>query len=225
MQEKHPDQGHRKFWSMMKELTWKERVSNFLYYYGKFILLGVFLVYMLISVMTDAFSVKPEKILTGTAINVHVSVDMEKKLTDEAFAAVGGTDTKKQEATLVPNTVSNSNLHQVSALQTKLLSSDYDYVLMDQVALDMLISMQALPELDMVFSAERLAQFDGKYIYIETDGRKFPVAIDITGTALAAGCTYDSERIFLAFPVNVDTLDVVEPFLAYLTDNGLLDTP
>ena len=98
-------------------------------------------------------------------------------------------------------------------------------MLMDQTALDMLISMQALPELDMEFSAERLAQFDGKYIYIETDGRKFPVAIDITGTPLAAGCTYDGQRIFLAFPVNLDTLDMVEPFRAYLTDNSLLKTP
>lgn len=225
MNEKHPDQGHRRFWSMMKELTWKERVTNFLYYYGKFAILGIFLIYMAISVMVDAFVPKPEKILAGTAINVHVSVDMEKKLTDVAFAAVGGTDTKKQEVTLVPNTVSQANLHQISALQTKLLAGDFDYVLMDQTALDMLISMQALPELDRVLTAERLAQWEGKYIYIETDGRKFPVAIDITGTALAAGCDYDSERIFLAFPVNLDTLDVVEPFFAYLTDSGLLKAP
>lgn len=225
MNEKHPDQGHRRFWSMMKELTWKERVTNFLYYYGKFAILGIFLIYMAISVMVDAFVPKPEKILAGTAINVHVSVDMEKKLTDGAFAAVGGTDTKKQEVTLVPNTVSQANLHQISALQTKLLAGDFDYVLMDQTALDMLISMQALPELDRVLTAERLAQWEGKYIYIETDGRKFPVAIDITGTALAAGCDYDSERIFLAFPVNLDTLDVVEPFFAYLTDSGLLKAP
>ena len=90
MNEKHPDQGHRKFWSMMKELIWKERVTNFLYYYGKFAIIGIFLVYMLISVMVDAFAPKPEKILAGTAINVHVSVGMEKKLTENAFAAVGG---------------------------------------------------------------------------------------------------------------------------------------
>ena len=223
MENKHPDQGHRKFWPMMKEMTWKQRFTHIIYYYGKYALLAAFLIYMTVSVLTDAYRAKPEKILAGTAVNVHVSLDTEKILTDDIFAAVGGTDTKKQEVTLVPNQVSNKNLHVVSGLQTKLLSGDYHYVLMDQEALDLLISMQALPNLKMVLSEASLDRFQGKYIYIDTDGERYPVAMDISGTPLAEGCTFEGERLFMGFPVNLDTLAVVEPFFAYLMDNGLLE--
>lgn len=224
MSEQHADQGHRKFFSTMKNMTWKERVEHFVYYYGKFMLIGAFLLYMAVSVLYDAYKTEPEKILSGTAINVHVSVDMEKKLTEDAFAAAGGTDTEKQEATLVPNEVSQTDLYS-SILQTKLLAGDYDYVLMDQTALDVLLSMQALPDLNLVMPEEMVNSWEGKFISVQTDGQTYPVALDITGTPLAEGCTYDGDRIFLAFPVNMDTLDVVEPFFAYLTEQGLLTLP
>ena len=223
MEKQHADKGYRKFWPMMKEMTWKERLTHIVYYYAKYALLGAFLIYMTISVLTDAFKVKPEKILSGTAINVHVSLEMEKTLTDDIFSAVGGTDPQKQEATLVPNKVSQTNLAVVSSLQTKLLSNDFDYVLMDQTALDMLISMQALPNITQVLSEQTRARWDGKYIYVDTDGERYPVAMDVSGTALAAGCTFDGERIFMGFPVSMDTLDVIEPFFGYLLDSGLLE--
>lgn len=224
MSEQHADQGHRKFFSTMKNMTWKERIEHFVYYYGKFVLIGAFLLYMAVSVLYDAYQTEPEKILSGTAINVHVSVDMEKKLTEDAFTAVGGTDTQTQEAKLVANQVSQTDLY-TSVLQTKLLAGDFDYVLMDQTALDVLLSMQALPELNLILPEEKLDAWEGKFISVQTDGQTYPVALDITGTPLAAGCTYDGERIFLAFPVNMDTLDVVEPFYDYLMAQGLLTLP
>ena len=225
MEQQSADKGYRKFWPMMKEMTWKERFTHIIYYYGKYAILGAFLIYMTVSVLVDAYKVEPEKILSGTAINVHVSLDMEKILTEDVFSAVGGTDPEKQTAALVANKISQTDLAVVSSLQTKLLSGDFHYVLMDQTALDMLISMQALPELDQVLSRESLAKWEGKLISIQTDGKQFPVAMDITGTPLAAGCTYDGERIFLAFPVNLDTLAVIEPFYAYLMEEGLLEIP
>lgn len=222
MEKQHADKGYRKFWPMMKEMTWKERIIHIVYYYGKYALLGAFLIYMAVSVLTDAFKVKPEKILSGTAINVHMSVEMEKILTDDIFAAVGGTDTNKQEVTLVPSKVSQTDIAVISSLQTKLLSGDFDYVLMDQTALDMLISMQALPDITLVLSEETLEKWGGKYIYVDTDGERYPVAMDISNTLLADSCTFDGERLFMGFPVNMDTLGVIEPFFEYLMDNGLL---
>lgn len=225
MSEKHADQGYRKFWPMMKEMTWKERIKHILYYYAKYAILAAFLVYMCVDVLYDSFKEKPVVILSGTAINVHVSVDMERILTENVFAFVGGEDTQKQEVTLLPNQLSPADLLMSSALQAKLLSGEYDYVLMDQTALEMLLSMQALPDLNLLLPEEKMARWEGSCISVQAEEGVCPVAIDITGTPLAAGCTYDGDRIYLGFPVTVDTYKTVEPFYDYLVGQGLLEKP
>ena len=225
MQERHADQGHRKFWATMKEMTWKERIQHILYYYGKYMIIAAFLIYMLTDILIDAYKEKPEVLLAGTAVNVHVSVEMEKMLTEDIFSVVGGTDAEKQEVTLSPNKIDYTDVHMTSALQTKLLAGDYHYVLMDQTALDMLISMQALPNLYQVLPKEKWEPWNDRFISVQTEGVQYPVAIDISGTPLAAGCSFDGDRIYMGFPVNLDTLAVVETFLDYLMTQGLLNVP
>lgn len=225
MKERHADQGHRKFLSIMKEMTWKERIQHIWYYYARYILIAAFVIYMVGDVIYDSFKEKPEQLLVGSAVNVKVSVDMERTLTEKAFPFVGGVDNEKQEVKLLPNEISPADLHRLSMLRTKLLSGDYHYVLMDQTGLDMLIRMQALPDLNKVIPSEEVAKWEEDWISIQTEKEKYPVAIDITGTPLAAGCTYEGDRIFLAFPVNKDTLSAVKPFYDYLMQQGLLAKP
>lgn len=225
MQERHADQGHRKFWTTMKKMNWKERIQHILYYYGKYMIIAAFLIYMLTDILIDAYKEKPEVLLAGTAVNVHVSVEMEKTLTEDIFSVVGGTDAEKQEVTLSPNKIDYTDVHMTSALQTKLLAGDYHYVLMDQTALDMLISMQALPNLYQVLPKEKWEPWNDRFISVQTEGVQYPVAIDIAGTPLAAGCSFDGDRIYMGFPVNLDTLAVVETFLDYLMTQGLLNVP
>ena len=224
MSDRHADQGHRKFWSTMKELSWKERVQHFIFYYGKYTIIGLLLIYMLTSVLYDAYKEKPEVILSGTAINVSVSVDMEKRLKDDVFSYVGGSDTAKQTIKLVPNEVSSTSLI-TSVLQAKLWSGDYHYLLADQEGLDVVLNMQALPNLKLVISEEKLELLKDRLIMVQSEGETFPVAINITDTVLAAGCTFEGDRIYLSFPVTTETLAVVEPFLDYLLGQGLLNTP
>lgn len=225
MSDQHADQGYRKFWPTMKGMNWKERIKHIFYYYGKYAIIATFLVYMFADLIYDAYKEKPENILAGTAVNVHVSVDMERTLTEDAFTFIGGANPQKQEVTLVPNEIGPADLHLISALRTKLLSGDYDYALMDQTALEMLLSMQALPDLNLLMPQEKVAAWEGNCISVQTEEGTCPVAIDITGTPLAAGCTYDGERIYLGFPVNIDTLEAVEPFYDYLMAQGLLAKP
>ena len=219
--ERHADQGYRKFWSTMKELTWKQRFQHFFEYYGKYTLIAIFLFIMFADILITALTPKPELILSGTAINVSVSVEMEKKLTDEAFAAMGGTDPKKQATDLVPNEVSVTDIR-TSALQTKLLAGDFHYVLVDEEGLAMILSMQALAGLELILPAEKLEPLKGKFKNIETEGKTVPIAIDITGTVLASGCTFQGEHLYLGFSVNKNNMAAVEPFVDYLMAQGLL---
>lgn len=225
MSEQHVDQGRRSFWKTMKNMTWKERIKHILYYYGKYILIVAFLVYMFTDLILYMTKEKPENLLSGTAINVHVSVDMEKRLTEDIFAHMGGTDTEKQEITLAPNELTQSDLHMISSMRTKLMSGTYDYALMDQEALGMVLTMEALPDLTLLLPEEKLAAWEDRFVYVQTDEGKYPVALNITGTPLAAECTFNGESLYLGFPVNKNTLQVVEPFFDYLTQQGLLTIP
>ena len=224
MTERHADQGHRKFWSTMKEMNWKERIQHFIYYYGKYTILAILLLVMFGDMLYDMYKEKPEVIIAGTAVNVHVSVDMEKQLTENVLLHLGDKE-KNQEVTLVPNEITQANLHAVSALQTKIFAGDYQYALMDQTALDLMIAMQAFPDLNLLLPEEKLAQWEGRFISVEAENGISPIAIDITGTPLAAGCTYDGDRIFLGFPVIADTLEKAELIYDYLMEQGLLDIP
>ena len=219
--ERHADQGYRKFWSTMKELPWKQRFRHFFDYYGKYTLIAILLIFMFTDILVTSLTPKPELVLSGTAINVSVSVEMEKKLTDEAFTAMGGTDPEKQTTDLVPNAVSATDL-MTSALQAKLLAGDYHYVLVDEEGLGMILSMQALPSMELVLPKEKLEPWKDRFKNIETDGKTVPIALDITGTVLASGCTYEGEHLYLGFSVNQNTMAAVEPFFDYLIAQGLL---
>lgn len=223
MTEQHADQGHRKFWPLMKSMTWKQRLQHIVYYYLKYALIAAFLIYMGIDVAYDALKPKPEVLLSGTAVNIHVSVDMEQKLRGDAFAAMGGTDTDKQVIKLVPNQINYTDLYAGSGLQTKMLAGDYHYCLMDLTGLEMLLSMQAFPNLEEVLDEGRLARWEGRFRYVQTEGETYPIAIDITGTVLAAGCEYEGDYLFLGFPVNVDMVPTAIAFIDYLYESGLLE--
>ena len=225
VREPHPDQGFRKFWPMMKKMTWKERFKHIVFYYAKYALIAAFLIYMGIDVLYDAYKPKTEIILAGTAVNVHVSVEMQKRLCEDAFASVGGTDPKKQEVTLVANSISYTDLYSGASLQTKFLANDYHYAIMDKTGMEMLISMQAFPDLTDVLSESELEYWKDRYISVQTEGETYPIALDITGTPLAAGCVYDGERVFMSFPVNLETRAVIGPFMEYLHQSGLVTFP
>ena len=223
MQERHADQGHRKFWSLMKEMTWKERGIHIWYYYARYILLAIFALYIIGDVLYDSLKEKPVEVLSGTVINVTVSTDLERMLKEDVLDYVRRDDLGAQTATLVPNKMDDWDLGNISTLRTKLLSGDFDYALMDQTALDTLVSMQALPSLKLLLPEEEVAKWEESCMFVQSEGEKHPIALDITGTVLASECGYTGERLFLGFPVNQDTLSSVEPFYNYLVAQGLLD--
>lgn len=222
MKERHADQGHRKFWATMKELTWKKRIQHFVYYYGLYTVIAILLAVMLGDMIYQALKPKPEVILSGTAVNVHVTMDMQEVLIDGVFARMG-TDSNNQKVTLVANEFTTSDLYLSSGLQTKLLAGEYHYALMDQKALDGMLAMQTLPNMTYVLSEESLAQLEGRFIYVQSEGEKFPVAVDITDTLLAKGCTFTGDRLYLGFPVTAETAQPVQPFFDYLMEQGLLE--
>lgn len=225
MSEQHADQGYRRFWKTMAGMTWKERIKHILFYYGKYAFIAIFLLYMFGDLLWQTVREKPEQLFTGTAINVHVSLDGQKALTEDAFPFVGGVDREKQEIKLLPNKVAPMDLHMISNLQTKLFAGAYDYVLLDQTALNLFAPMNAFPDMRLLLSEEKMEPWKERFAYARIDGEQFPIAINITGTVLAKECTYEGEYMYLAFPVNKDRKSIVTPFFDYLSAELLENAP
>lgn len=223
MREGHADQGHRKFWPLMKSMTWKERFQHLLYYYGKYALLAALLIILGVSAAYDMLTPDKEVLLSGTTVSVGLSDELEEKLTDGAFEAMGGTDRRKQTITLEPTVINILEPSTLTSLQTKFYAGDYQYVLMDETGLEKLNRAQVIPNLKQVLSAERLAQWQERLYTISVEDTDIPIAIDITDTALAEGCTYEGEKLYISFPAVQDKVAIVEPFLEYLTAQGLLE--
>ena len=225
MENQHPDQGHRTFWSAMKTMTWKQRFQHFTYYYLKYVLIAAFLIYIGIDLTVDSLTPKPEVILSGTVINVQISEEVEYILTDGAFPHMGGTDSEKQTVKLEPNPISLTDMYAGTNLHTKMTAGDYHYCLMDRAGLEKLLSLQVLPNLTQVLTPEQLALFEGRFSYLKTETETFPIAIDITGTPLAEGCRFEGERLYLGFPTILEDIPGAVAFMDYLLSQGLLEIP
>ena len=230
MRDKNADQGFRKFWPLMKSMTWKERIQHIFYYYAKYALLAAFLIYLGVSLAVDMFSPSPTMLLSGATVNVSISDDMKLTLVEDAFVAMGGTDRNKQAVSLTPYQVTGPELDSSStymALQGEIGAYQYHYVITDQTGLDLLVSMPALSDLSMVLSEEKQALLQDRLVMDTLGGKTVPLAIDIRGTALAAACTYNGkdngEGLFLGFPVSEKDFPVAEAFLDFLIDKELLE--
>ena len=224
MSEQHADQGHRNFWTLMKNMTWKQRFQHFTYYYLKYALIGAFLIYMFVDLAYDSLQPKPEVILSGTLVNVQIEDDMRSRLCDDAFAHMGGTDPETQTTRLEPNPIDFTDMLAGANLQTKLMSGDYHYCLMDQTGLEKLLALQVMPNLAEVLTAEQLALFEGRLRYLRSENDTFPIAIDITGTPLAEGCTWEGDNLYLSFLVIHDMIPTAVAFMDYLLSQGLLES-
>jgi hypothetical protein len=178
---------------------------------------------MLCDVFYQMVKEKPEELLTDTAVNVKMSPDIEAKLTDELFPYMGGVDTQRQQVALVPNELSAIDLHMRSALRTKFQGGAYDYALMDQTALDLIVTMESFADIRMLIPAEKLEKWSERFAYARVEGDEqdlVPIAINITGTPLGEACVYPGKGeggyIYIAFPIVSDRTEVVEPFFDYL---------
>ena len=206
-------------------MTWKQRVEHIVFYYGKFVLVGVFLIYMFGDLLWEMHREKPEPLFSGSTINVQISYDLHTALVDDLFVYMGGTDPEKQEVTLIANRVSEMDFNMNTSVKTQLMAYSYDYVIMDQEALDRMIASKAFADLTLVLPEEKLEPWSDRFAYVSKDEKKYPVAINITGTPLAQECTYSGEYIYLAFPVHIDRAWVVEPFFDYLCQELLIQNP
>lgn len=217
MSEQHADQGYRSFWKSMKGMTWKERIQHFFYHYGTLAVVVVIVVAVMADLAYEFFKPKPEVILSGTAVNVKMWEETRVALTEDAFEFMGGEDPDKQEVKLVANEVSQSSIAVSQTWNTWLISGDYDYLLMDDEALRVLMPMGLFTDISLLLTPEQMEPWEERFSYVKEEGKEqYPVAINIGGTSLADGCQFEGKDLYLAFAVQEARAPVAKLFFEYL---------
>lgn len=220
MAEQHADQGRRKLFKTMAGMTWKERFSYFFYYYGVITLVAVVILAMLGGLLYDAFREKPEVLFNGMTVNIDLSEKAEAALTDGVFELLGGEDPEKQKVTMDNAWLSHYDKNIVTTLTAQVAAGQVDYILADQDALDYLAPWDVFTDLTLFMSQEDLEPLKPRFAYGQRpDGSRFPLAINLAGTAFAKELEFEGENLYIAFPGNTDRVDDLPEFLDYLLES------
>lgn len=224
MDEQHADQGYRPFFKTMAGMTWKERFSYFIYYYGKFALIAILVLVMLGDLLWETLRPKPEVVCAGIVMNVQISEELEDVLIDDLMAHYGITDPEKQEVTLQPMHFTEVDFQVISSLETKLSVGTYDYALLNPTAMKLMAPRGVFPDLNLLLPKEKLEPWADRFIYGNTeDGEKYPIGINLTDTAVDKECTYNGDSLYLAFPATQETAHRIPALFDYIVENLLTE--
>lgn len=208
----------RSFKELTHGMTVSEKVDYLWEYYKWVLLVAVFIVIVASMVITGIVNTSKQVLYSGAAVNVQMSEEGSGYLTEQLEEHLGAT--KRQSVELFSTafedlqTTSDVEYNAMSAMQLALMiaAEDYDYVIMDQLALDFYRNHPVFTALDEMFSEELLSQWENQIVNHEG----MPIAIDITDTAFVRGCVLEGERVYIAFPGNTGRTEFNDDFLKYL---------
>lgn len=223
MKEQHADQGYRKFWATMKEMTWKERWEYFWEYYKVATIVTIFLAVVLGTILFDALKPRPEVIIKGAIVNVKLSEQTEKDLSDGLWALYEGTEGQVAElifSNIITDTSvahdASSNYAEITKLVANITTQELDYLLLDEAAKNYFAQQEVFMDLTKLLSQDQLTALEERLVYQTLkDGTEVPTTIDLSGLPLDEGCT-TGKGLYIGFPGNTGREDKLGALVDYL---------
>ncbi len=213
----------RSFKEMTQGMTFQEKAEYLWEYYRWVLLVAAFAVIVIAMVVTGIINTSGEILYSGAVVNVQISEEGCDYLTENWAETLGAG--KNQKANLFVTsfqdlqTTSDAVVSSAAAMQVVLMitAEDYDYVIMDGVALDFYKNHPVFTALDVMFPEEIMDKYQDRIVYHETEeSGRFPFAVDITGSGFARTYAAPDTKIYIAFPGNTGRTEINEDFLEYL---------
>lgn len=180
-------QGIKQYFSNMKGLSFREKIESTFYLYK--LELGVIAVgiFIIIAIVSSVITANTNLLLSGDVMNVSMSEEGMTYMNEEYFASLGVRPfmNKVQVVESMYSTAENEDFeynYSVSSQVVALVSAEMlDFQIISKQALEMFLSEDMYLDLREFFTAEELAQYEGKIIYLEYESTKemVPVALDI----------------------------------------------
>ncbi|MCD7754725.1 MAG: hypothetical protein LUJ09_00070 [Firmicutes bacterium] len=217
----------RKMKAEFRDMTFRQRVSYFFYYYKGAVLAVIVAGILLGSLIYDMSRPTTQTLVNGMAVNVAQTQALQECLTDGMLDALGGTDPETQAANLSHATITdargdadaviNNNYSELLTITAQVSTGNLDYLLTDGAARDFLLTQGLFGDLSAQLSPALLTQLADVLVYqTSEDGEDVPVAIDLTGTAFGQTFAGEDGTLYLGFPGNSTHSDRAEDVIGYL---------
>lgn len=202
-------------------MTFTEKIDHIWTYNKELILIVLGFGIVVISLLV-AFLTKPDVAFCGFLVNTELNDKGKTYITTDYGNVIGVTG--KEEVQLLtgvynPNytTIAENNQATSAQLMAYCQEADLDYLLLDKVAFETLLSDDLCYDLRKFFSAEELAQWEGKLLtFTLEDGTEVAYGLDISDTKFAKDCVSNQKELYLCFISNTQRLDRCHQFLEYI---------
>ena len=199
-------QGIRKYFDNMKGLSLREKIESTFYLYK--LELGVIAVaiFIVITIVSSVINVNTNLLLSGDVMNVSMSDEGMQYMTDSYFESLGVRRflNKIQVVESVYSSSDNEDYeynYTVSSQVVAMVSAEMlDFQIINMRALEMFLGEDMYLDLREFFTAEELAQYEGKIIYLEYESTKemVPVALDIRDMPFIQDNVLGDDPVFFA---------------------------
>jgi hypothetical protein len=207
---------------VLKDMSWQERIDYIWSYFGVYIIIGTVCLAVLISILATVLRPQKEVLLSGVSVNVTLTEEGERYLSDKLFAPMGGTDAEQQMVEFTPRFLGSKEDYegysaQVMGMVALVAAQSLDYAILDKEALEQFAGGQMFDDVRNLLTAEQIAALEGKLITMEYEEvGAIPVAIDISGLPFIKECAPGEKAAYIVFPGNTPRTEKLVAFFDHL---------
>lgn len=210
----------KKLKGILAPMSWSDRLE-YLWTYYKEVLAGLLACILVIYLVINALTARDPAFM-GISVNVTLTDEAQQYVTtgwheklqadkrDEAQFYTGAFGDFSQ-------TGDQKEMTEALRITAMVAAQELDVVLMDEHAMRYFFAQGMFTDLRELLTPEQLAQLEGRIYYLEEEGIRYPMTIDITDTAFVQkGVNMPPEKVFIGFPGNTDRAALSDEFFDYL---------
>ena len=213
----------------MAPMSNKERFDHIWYHFRWYIVAILLCIIAVVSIFVTMIGNQKDSVIGGGLLNVSATEAGATFLTDN-YLYTEGYDNKKYQATLyVPNIVGmdddalKQNADFTISFMTMLGAKEFDYLILDEVAMNYYKEQGLFMDLSSIFSADELQNLEYSLAYSDTYdedgnalGQMYPIGICIDSLSFTENCIESHSPIYLVFAGNAPHSDKLVDFYKYL---------
>lgn len=206
----------------MRDMTWRERIDYIWTYYNVHILITIGVAALVISVLSVVFAPKKQVVMSGVTVNIALTEQGEKALTEQLFADFGGTDPDKQEtqfrqAELGQTEYGDTTGAEIMTLVGDIAARALDYLIMDEMSMSYLARGGWFGDITESMNRQQIEELSDRLYTVQMeDGQIVSVALEITDTEFIKSCAPKAKKAFLVLPGNTDRAELSDELLDWL---------
>lgn len=195
------------------------------YYLKDFILFAVVFGTIIAIMVTSLININTDVILYGVGVNMMLTDEGEKYITDDFFALhkTEGRQDIEYSTVVISDIYSgegdiNATYYSGEGVVGQVAAKRLDYFMLNELGFNYFASQELYMDLREILTEDELKKYSDKIIYTqeEDSDEMLPMAIDITDTDFIKYNNIATESIYIAFAGNAPHKELVHEFFNYV---------